>query len=89
VVAINHLLRGDAFLIGPDGDGGAVGVAARDHQDFVALKAVIAGKDVGAQVAAGDMTKVKWAVGVGPGHSHKNTFRNTFSNTLRYTFRQG
>ena len=75
VVTFDDFLGGDAFLVSPDGDGSAVGVAARDHQDIVALHTMVTGKYVGAKVAAGDMTEVKRAVGIGPSNSHKDTFR--------------
>ena len=75
VVAFDHFFGGNAFLVGPDGDGSAVGVAARHHEDVVALHAVIAGEDVGAQVATGDVTQVQRTVGVRPSHGDENTFR--------------
>ena len=91
VVAFHHFLGGDAFLVRPDGDGGAVSVAAGDHQDVVALHAVVTGEDVGAQVAAGDMTQVKWTVGVGPSHGDENTLRDAFrqGGSSRYDLRIG
>ena len=75
VVTLDDFLGGDAFLVSPDGDGSAVGVAAGDHQDIVALHAMVTGEYVCAKVAAGDMTEVKWTVGIGPSNSHKDTFR--------------
>ena len=66
MVAVQHLLRGDAFLLGADGDGSAVGIAAGDHEDIVAPHPVVTGEDVGGKVAAGDVTHVEGPVGVGP-----------------------
>ena len=74
MVTLYDFLGGNAFLVSPDGDGSAVGVAAGDHQDIVALHAMVTGEYVGAKVAAGDMTEVKWTVGIGPSNSHKDTF---------------
>ena len=75
VVTLDHFLGADAFLVSADGDGSAVGVAAGDHQHFVAFHAVVAGKNVGAQVAASNMPQMKRTVGIGPGHGHKYAFR--------------
>ncbi len=50
MVALKQFPRGDAFLLGPNGDGGAVGIGAGDHEDVVAGQAMVAGEDVGGQV---------------------------------------
>ena len=64
----------DAFLVGPYGDGGAVGVAAGHHQDLVSPHPVIAGKNVRGQVTARHMAQVQRPVGVGPCNSYENPF---------------
>jgi hypothetical protein len=46
-------------LFSADSYGGAVLIAAGDHQDFVALGAMIAGKDVGWQVSSSDVTQMQ------------------------------
>ena len=74
VIAVDHLGGGDALLVGADGYGRAVGVAAGHHQHAVALQPVVAGEDVGGQVTAGDMAHVQRAVGVGPGNTDENAF---------------
>ena len=53
MVAVHDLLGSHAFLLGPDGDGRAVGVAARYHQHLVALQPVVASEDVGGEIAPG------------------------------------
>ena len=78
MVALQHFLRFHAFLVGADGDGRAMGVGAGDHQHVVALHAVISGENIGGQVAAGHMTHVQRAVGVGP--------RDTYQDALRHGY---
>ena len=75
VVSVENLSRGDPFLLGANGNGGAVAIAAGNHQHLVALDAVIAGENVGSQVTASDVAQVERAVGIGPCRSHQNTFR--------------
>ena len=36
---------------------------------------MVTGEYVGAKIAAGNMTEVKWAVSIRPSNSHKDTFR--------------
>ena len=45
-------------------------VAARDHQDFVALQSMVAGEDIGGEVAACDLSEVYRPIGVGPRDSY-------------------
>ena len=59
-----------------------MGIATRDHKDFIALHAMITGEDIGAQIATGYMTKVEWTIGIRPGHGHKYAFRQW--ETTRY-----
>ena len=73
------LSRSNAFLLGADRDGGAVGVAAGNHEDFVAGHAVVAGEDVGGQVATGNVSQVKGPVGIGPGDADEDAFRQVIS----------
>ena len=80
--------RGNSFLIGSDGNGGAVGIAAGDHQHFVAAHSVIAGEDVGGQIAAGDVSEMQGAVGVGPGNADEYTFRHREILKLRWQWTQ-
>ncbi len=67
MVVLEDLARGLAALVGLDGDRRAVRVRAGDHQDAVALQPVIAGKDIGRQVGAGQVADVQIAVGIRPG----------------------
>ena len=78
MVSVYHLLWVEAFLVCPNSDGSAVSIAAGYHQDFVSYHAVVTGEDIGAKVAASNMAKMKWAVGIRPSHGDKNTFWNTF-----------
>ena len=71
-----YVFGGDALLVGGDGDGRAVRVAAGDHGHFVAHHAVIAREDVGGQVSARRMAEMDGAVGVGPGDGYKDSFRH-------------
>ena len=73
VVAVQDDLGIDALLVGADGDGGAVGIGAGHHQDLVAFHAVVAGEDIGCQIAAGDVAHVERAVCIGPGNTDENT----------------
>ena len=74
VEAGRHLVRGQLLGLGTDGDGGAVLVAAGDHEDAVAAGAVVAGEDVGGEVGADDLSGVEGAVGVGPGYADEYLF---------------
>ncbi len=69
VVALKDLLGRDTLFVGAHGDGRAVGIGSRDHQDVVALQSLVAGKDIGRQIGAGQVPQVLDAVGVGPGHA--------------------
>ena len=73
VIAIQDDVGRDAFLVGAYGDGRAMGVGAGHHQDFVALHAVVTGENIGGQIAAGDVSHVQGAVGVGPGDANENS----------------
>ena len=67
VVALDHLGRADALLVGAQGDGGAVGVRAGDHQHLVARQAMIAREDIGRQIRARQVADVAVAGRIGPG----------------------
>ena len=73
VVAGHDLLGRDAFLLGAQHDGRAVGVGAGDHAHLVAAQALVAGVDVGGQISAGHMAEMAVAAGVGPGDADKIT----------------
>ena len=72
VIPGGHLLRTDPLPFGADGYGGAVHIAAGDHQDMVPLQAMVAGEDVGGEISSGDMSQMQWPVGVRPGNSNEN-----------------
>ena len=74
VEAGRDLFRGQPLRLGANGDGGAVLVAAGDHENAVAAGAVVAGEDVGREVGADNLARVQGAVGVGPGHADEYLF---------------
>jgi len=74
MVAVDHILGIDAFLLGTHRYGSAVAVAAGNHQNLIALQAVVTGKDISRQVASCHMAQVQRAVGIGPGHADEDTF---------------
>ena len=73
VVFGGYLLWCRSLLLSADSYGGAVLIAARDHEDFVALGAMVAGKDIGWQVSSSDVAQMQCAVGVRPGYTDENT----------------
>ena len=72
LVLLEHLLWADAAVLGGQRHGRAVGVAPGDHEDIVALESVVAGEDVGREVAACDLSEVYGPVGVWPRYSYEN-----------------
>ena len=78
VIAVQDHAGINAFLIGPYRNGGSVGIRAGYHQHFVALHAMVTGKNIGGQIAAGDMPHVQGAVGVGPGDANENSLRQGY-----------
>jgi len=75
VVAVQYLFRGYALRLGSHRDGGAVAVASRNHQNFVALGAVITGEDVRRKIASRHVAQMQRPIGVGPSNSDEYTFR--------------
>ena len=71
MVAVGHLLGGDALLLGGDGDGRPVLIGAADDPDLVAQQAVVAGEDVRREEGPGHMPQVDGAVGVRPRDVHE------------------
>ena len=72
LILLEHLLGTHTALLSGQRYRCAVGVAPGDHQDVVALEAVVSGEDVGWQVAACDLSEVYGSVGVGPRYSYEN-----------------
>ena len=64
VVAVHHLLHGDAFLAGTYGDGHAVFVASADEEALTSLQTEVARIDVGRHIDAGQMSDMYWSVGI-------------------------
>ena len=65
VVALKHLLRGDALLLGADGDGRAVGIAPGDHQHLVPPQPMVPGEDIRREVGSRDMAQVSCSTSYG------------------------
>lgn len=65
VVAVDHLLGGDAFLAGTDGDRHAVLVASADEEHFLLFQAQIAHIDVSRHVNASQVSYMYTSVGIG------------------------
>ena len=66
VVPRGQLLRRHPLLLGPDGDGRSVLIAAGHHYHLVALEPVVSGEDVRGQVRPRDLANVRRAVHVRP-----------------------
>ena len=64
MIAVNHVLRCDAFLLGTDGDGHSVFVGATDEEYVFLLQAEVAYIDVGRYINACQEADVYRAVGV-------------------------
>ena len=65
VVAIYHILWGDALLTGTDGDGHTVFIRSTDEQHFALLQAKIAHIDISRHIHTSQMTDMHTAVGIG------------------------
>lgn len=65
VVAIYHILRGDALLTGTDGDGHTVFIRSADEQHFALLQTKIAHIDISRHIHTSQMTDMHTAVGIG------------------------
>ena len=74
VVAVDHLLRGDAFLAGFQGDGHAVLIRAPDEKDLFAFGAEVADVDIGRHIDPGQVADVNGAVGIGQGGGDGGAF---------------
>ena len=81
-VLVHDLLRGQPLLLGGDGYGRAVLVAARHHEHLVPFQPVVPREDVRGHVAARQVAQVDVAVGVRPGYGDKNLFSGQFASLL-------
>ena len=86
MVAVHHLLYGDALLTGTDGDGHSMLVASADKHYFLLLQSEIAGVDVGRHVDACQMADMHTAIGVGQGGSDGGTFEILFFHCIDSVF---
>ena len=89
VVAVDHILRGDALLAGTDGDGHTVLVASADEHHVFFLQAKVAHVDVGRHIYTGQMAYVNTAVGIGKGSRDGGPlivflFHSCFLNRVRF-----
>ena len=74
VIAVDDILRCDAFAAGADGDGHAVLVRAAHQCDGAVVESQEAGVYVGGNVHAGEVTDVHGAVGVGERRGDEGAF---------------
>ena len=79
VVFVRYLLWGGRFLFSTNGNWRSVLVTTRNHQHIIALKAMIAGKDIGRQIGTGDVSQMQGTVGIGPGNTYENAFAQSLS----------
>ena len=75
MVAVNHLLHGDAFLFCTDGYGNPVFVRPTDEQHFLTLQAKIAYVDVGRHIHTCEVTNMNTSVGIRQGGSNQCSFK--------------
>ena len=78
VIAVHHVLRGDAFFLGADGDGHSVFVGSADEQHVLFLEAQIAHVDVGRDIHACQVTDVYRAVCIGQSGGNGGSFEFIF-----------
>ena len=71
VVAVHHLLRGDALLAGALGNRHTVLVAAAHEHHVLALQTQVAYIDVGRDIHACQMADVDWSVSIGQRRRHQ------------------
>ena len=74
MIAVYHILRGNALVLSLDGDRHTVLVAASDHGYGAPLQAQVSGINVGRHVNAGQMPYVYRAVGVRESGGYEGTF---------------
>ena len=69
MVAVHHLLCGDALLACTDGDRHAVLVASADEHHFLMLQSEVTHIDVGRYIDSGEVSDVHSTVGIRQGGS--------------------
>ncbi len=74
VIAVYHILRGNALVLSLDGDRHTVLIAAADHGYGAPLQAQVSGINVGRHINAGQMSYVYRAVGVRKCGGYEGTF---------------
>ena len=70
MVAVNDILRGDAFLAGTDGDGYTMLVASADEHDIFLLQSEVTNIDVCWYIDTCQMSDMYTAVGIGEGRGY-------------------
>jgi hypothetical protein len=73
VEALVDLERGGVFCIGPHGDRRAVRIGAGDHQHLSPAQALVARKNIGRQVRAGQVPDMDFSIGIRPGNGDQNS----------------
>ncbi len=70
MVAVADILRGHAFLLGADGDGHTMLIAAADEDHRLLSQAQVAHVDVGRHIDAGEVADMHAAIGIGQSGGH-------------------
>lgn len=74
MVAVDHLLGGDALGAGAQHDRHPVLIGAADVDHIALLQPAVAGKNVAGQISPGQVTQVDRPVGVGEGAGNHVSF---------------
>jgi hypothetical protein len=74
VKRVNNGLRRNPLLLCRDGDGSAVLVGTRDHQNTIPQGSFKSKLNVRWEVTSGNVAEVQGSVGVGPCHAHQDVF---------------
>ena len=74
MIAVHHVLRGDAFLLGADGDGHSVFVGAADEDYIFLFQSQVADINVGRNINACQVSDMNRAVGIRQCRGHGGTF---------------
>ena len=86
MIVVHHVLRGDAFLLGADGDGHSVFVGAADEDYIFLFQSQVADINVGRNINACQVSDMNRAVGIRQCRGHGGTFEFLFHCVIMYLF---
>ena len=86
MIAVHHVLRGDAFLLGADGDGHSVFVGAADEDYIFLFQSQVADINVGRNINACQVSDMNRAVSVGQCRRNGSAFEFLFHCVIMYLF---